>query len=150
MDMNTDEFFLKFPSVLRKALQSKIVSFDKLPCETSFEPISLYRLITRPIENQKEIKICDRDFYSQIEKNPVPPKGTEAKDYVGEIGQYSCSFSITKEWLINRFHLPKRTKFFIHGTIKDCHGAINRDGAPHVHCWIYNGVSLVNEFTLEN
>lgn len=109
----------------------------------------MYRLITRQTSEQQNIELCDKDFYSQIEKNPIPPRGVEAKDYIGDIGNYSCSFSQTKEFLINVFRLPKKTKFFIRGKLDSNHGAINREGAPHVHCWIYEGVSLVKDFTVE-
>ncbi len=147
--MNTDEFYLKFPSVLRKALQSGVVSFDELPCETSFEPIPVYRVIKRQLEEQDNIEIKEQDFLSQAELNAISPKGTEAKDLIGDIGKYSCSFSLTKEWLQNIFKLPKKTKLLIYGTINETHGAINRDSIPHIHCWIYKDVSLVKEFVVE-
>ena len=116
---------------------------------TSFEPVSVYRLITRQVNEQDNIEITDKDFLSQIEKNPLPPRGIEAKDYIGNIGNYSCSFSKTKEWLYNVFKLPKKTKFFIKGNINPKHGVICEKPTPHIHCWIYEGVSLVKDFTIE-
>lgn len=106
-------------------------------------------IITRQITEQNCIKLTDEDFFSQIEKKSLTPKGMEAEDWVNQIGQYSCSFWKTKEPLINAFKLPKRTKILIKGVVKPEHGVIKEDPPLHIHCWRYEGVSFINDFQLE-
>lgn len=136
-----DEYYLKFPSVLRKALQSKTVTLpEKLKYE--YEPLRVFRGI-RYKEGKKEI-IDKSDFLSQAERN-LP--NTDFTD----IGSYSCSCFEDVEELILSYSLPRKNKAIAKGIMTCTLGArLDDPDRTHRHWFLYDEADPSDDFEVYN
>lgn len=134
--MAEKELCMKFPCVLRKVLEDKVVSFDA-DTEFKYEPFLGYRVVFRKDENDFS-PISENDFRSQVELGRI--RGLDLSD----IGAYSVSFNL------DRLNLEFAFKFSLHPERKIIKGNIFQEGGPrridnktqHVDWWIYEGADL--------
>ena len=137
------EYALKFPAVLRKAIQNGTI---KLPekLKTEFDEIHAFRGIT--IKTDAHQYPLDRsDFCSQMEKlqtNPDLPVNPN------EWENYSCSCFKDLEELKLCFHLPRKRKGIAEGAITKEQGACIEDDSAHVHWFLYEGADPSPLFTI--
>ena len=138
MNIPNNTYYLRFPSVLRKALQNGEVAFDS-NVEIEYMPFTVFRGITR--EKGESLEICRSDFLSYAELNKKP-RGMEYN-----IGWYSCScFKESKE-LEAALKLPRYNKKIISGFIKSEYGPqkTNND-TGHVDWWLYENTEVEKDF----
>lgn len=130
-------YFMRFPSVLKKALQSERIIFPEC-IMIKYEPLIAYRGI-RIIPDSK-ITVTKEDFKSQVERN-LP--GTNFDD----IGNYSCSCFMDMAELKAAFKLPRKNKGIAVGLIRDNYGPyILEDDSSHIHWFLYDGVDPSSDF----
>lgn len=174
-EQELNEAIEKFPSVLKKALQDKIVSFDTFDPQKKFAPKQLYRgLRCKPKDGN--IELFDSDFLSQAElfywikkiedaenedvvKAEMPPDLLAQVDFFrssngrknfknDDMRLYSCSFSDSREKLESLFAKPSKGKYIAQGVVIDSQGIISdKNGNPwHVHCFFYDGINIKENF----
>lgn len=139
-----DAYYLKFPSVLGKALQDEMV---ELPENVEFEynPVQVYR----GIRYKMGVKECvdKTDFRSQAERR-LP--GTDYND----IGEYSCSCFEDLEELQLAYSLPRKNKGISKGVMSCKAGARwkNQNDAweTHWHWFLYDGADPSCDFKVYN
>lgn len=133
-------YFLKFPSVLKKVLQDKTVTFPK-ELQQEYKPIHVFRGIRYVIGEKEEID--KTDFLSQAERN-LP--GTDFED----IGSYSCSCFEDVEELVLAYQLPRKNKCISDGMMKCELGPLWNDlddeWETHRHWFLYENVDPSNDF----
>lgn len=85
-----DEYYLRFPSILKKALIEGNVSFDG-NVRYEYPPIRAYRMIKR--KNNDETSIQLSDFKSHVEREAEGERFSSRPDK-NNIASYSCSLFI--------------------------------------------------------
>lgn len=133
------EFYMKFPSVFREALVSKIVSFDEDP-ETSFETFKAYRGIFRK-NNKPFVPLDKTDFESQAEKS-LRLNNNEQRNNRREIndklGFYSCSVFTDINDISAALKFPQNDRCIVEGPVSDENGCIRHaSDNSHVDWWLY-------------
>lgn len=132
-----NEYYNRFPSVLKRALNENKVTFpDSLMKE--YEEIKVYRGM-RFVEGKKEY-LEKSDFLSQAERE-LP--GTDYDD----IYEYSCSCfeNVNELWVA--FKLPRKNKRIAQGRIKCEKGPIIKETqSTHMHWFLYEGVDPSEDF----
>lgn len=155
MTKDIKEYYESFPSVLKEALKSNTVDFEKyiskegLNIEDCFEPFFLYRRMHR-IPGDTDYTIKREDFFSQVEDgNYLKARGTDSFQFFSNLGNYSCSFSRTREFLEQIFNFSKPQNKLLYGQLENRFGIIGYiDEEPHVHCWIFKDQDLTKNFKL--
>lgn len=132
-----EEYYLQFPSVLKKALQDRRVALpDGL--KKHYAPLHVFRAIRYKIGMKEEI--TKEDFLSQAERN-LP--GTNFDD----IGAYSCSCFEDVDELVVALHLPKKNKAIAAGMMICESGArLDDSGWTHRHWFLYDNVDPSKDF----
>lgn len=139
--MNTMDFYLRFPSVLKKALSEGEVSFKTIPI-IDYKPFIAYRRISRV--NGDTTPINKSDFFSYMEMSDKQRPRTANKK---EIGSYSCSLNRSIENLKNALGLPKPNKQIIKGWVQCEYGPQYTNSASlHVDWWLYEDANFFHEF----
>ena len=138
-----DNYYLRFPSVLRNELNEKKIDFpDNL--EMEYNQFLAFRGI-RFIKNRKESLIRE-DFMSQIELklqgNPFYSQTSEE-----DIDNYGVSLFCTKDELLTGFRLPRKNKAIAQGVVTSDLGAIsiNKQNS-HVLWFLYDNVHPEENF----
>ncbi len=127
-DSQINDYYNRFPSVLKKALLENKVRFPE-ELEKNFTPITAYRGI-RFIEGKKEF-IDKNDFLSQAERE-LP--GTNYDD----IYEYSCSCYEDIDELWVAFKLPRKNKRIARGIIECKNGPIIKEkDTTHIHWFLF-------------
>lgn len=144
MEIMDEAYYLKFPSVLKKALQDKVVKFPE-ELEKSYETFHVYRGI-RYKAGEKE-NVDKTDFLSQAERR-LP--GTDYDD----IGEYSCSCFEKLEELRLAYSLPRKNKGIAEGTMSCEAGARWKDRNDmwdtHWHWFLYDDIDPSRDFKVCN
>lgn len=146
--MNED-FYMKFPSVLRDALLSGKISLpDNL--EVEFNSFTAYRGIFRN-DNIPFIPLERKDFDSQAEK--ALRTGNARKNRrraVDDIGLYSCSVYTDISDIQVALKIPQYDRCIAKGTVSGKNGCIRRSfDTSHVDWWLYEKTSdFWNDFEL--
>ena len=138
-----DNYYMRFPSVLRTALSSGKVSLPT-NLEKEFIPFTAYRGI-RFTKNIKESTSRD-DFLSQIE---LKAKGDLLyQQYLeDDIDNYGASLFLEKEELERALFLPRKNKAIAQGTVKDEVGAVSKNlKTMHVLWFLYDQTSPESDF----
>lgn len=132
-----DDYYSRFPVVLRTALKEKQVVFPSVLLK-SYSPELVYRGI-RFVKDKKEC-VEKEDFLSQAER------ALPGVDY-GDIGSYSCSCFRTVEGLVKAYQLPRKNKAIARGMIRDENGPIIKEmESPHIHWFLFSGIDPSNDF----
>lgn len=134
-------YFMKFPSVLRKALQSNKVRLPQT-LQKEYEPLRVFRGIRYKLGEKECVEKAD--FLSQAERN-LP--GTDFDD----LGSYSCScFEDVKELELS-FKLPRKNKGIAEGIMKCENGArLDDNEGTHKHWFLYDEVDPSCDFRVYN
>jgi hypothetical protein len=133
------EYYMRFPSVLRKALENREISFDE-ETKFSYAPFVVFRGITRNKGDDLEIKRKDFLSYAELGKKP---RGKKTAD----IGWYSCSCFLEKDELAEALKLPRYNKKIIKGTLEESYGPQKtNDETKHVDWWLYDKISFEKKF----
>lgn len=138
MDIPDNAYYLRFPSVLHKALQNGEVSFDS-DVKWEYTPFTVFRGITR--EKNESLEIRRSDFLSYAELNKKP-RGMECN-----IGWYSCSCFTDSTELEAALKLPRYNKKIMSGLIKPEYGPQKTNTKTgHVDWWLYENTEVETEF----
>lgn len=134
-----EEYYMRFPSVLREALMSGRVSF-KQGTKFAYAPFLVYRGITR--EPGESLAITRNDFLSYAELGKKP-RGLKNPG----ISLYSCSCFVEKDELLAALKLPRFNKKIIFGELRDTYGPQRTNLAnKHVDWWIYEQAEFEHTF----
>ena len=118
-----DNYYLRFPSVLRKALTERLVSLPS-NLEKEYDTFTAFRAI-RFRKNEKEKPFRD-DFMSQIElKHAGNLTYSQYSD--DEIGNYGVSVFSNKDELCVGFKLPRKNKAIAQGIVIPDLGPVSRN-----------------------
>ena len=132
-----DDFFDRFPFVMRHALKEEKICFPS-DAEKEFDDIMVYRGI-RLVEGKKE-HIDKSDFLSQVERK-LP--GIDEND----IYEYSCSCFENIEELKLSYKIPRKNKAIAKGRLKSVKGCIIRDCKnTHINWFLYEGADPSEDF----
>lgn len=139
-----ESYFLKFPSVLKKALQEGTIILPN-ELQKEYKPIHVFRGIRYKIGEKEEID--KTDFLSQAERR-LP--GTDFED----VGSYSCSCFEKVEELILAYQLPRKNKCISEGIMRCELGArwddMNDNWETHRHWFLYENVDPSCDFKVYN
>ena len=136
-----EEYYLRFPSVLKKALlERKVVFGDHVFYK--YEPIRAYRIIKRKSGDTTPIQL--NDFKSYMEQ--LNDRGNSRSRYINEndISSYSCSFFNDLASLEKKFkgasHIPNSNHYkIIEGYVKDDYGPCDmNEKTKHIDLWLYD------------
>lgn len=131
-----NEYYERFPTVLRNALISGQVEFSQ-DVLFEYENMSVYRGIKY---GKNKIKIDKTDFYSHVERN-IP--GVDRND----ISSYGCSCFEDLEELHMITKFPRRNKAIAKGTIKERFGPCKKSNKnTHVDLFLYDNIDISGEF----
>lgn len=122
-----DNYFQRFPAVLRNTLEDGRVEFQ-VGLKRCYPEQRVYRGIRYKVPDKTGV--CREDFLSQAERK-IP--GTDMND----IGNYSCSCFTTKEELIAAFNLPRKNKGIARGTLYDGYGPAVFETGGHIHWYLF-------------
>lgn len=139
-----EEFYDKFPCVLRKSLKGGSVNSPE-DMKKEFREFTAYRGITR--KGSVEIQINKNDFLSQMEKfrDGKIPRGINSND----IGYYSCSLFLNKQALNTAMKLPRSNLYIIKGYVTSSKGVVSiNNGTHHVNWWLYKDTDPSNDFKI--
>lgn len=132
-----NEYYDRFPTVLRKALNERKVKFPET-LEKNYDSVVAFRGI-RFINDRKEA-VDKSDFLSQAERR-LP--GVDYED----IGEYSCSCFENIDELLIAFSLPRKNKGIAKGKIRCENGPIIREKeGTHIHWFLYDEIDPSEEF----
>ena len=138
MDIPDNAYYLRFPSVLRKALQNGEVSFDS-DVKWEYTSFTVFRGITREKDESLEIRRSDFLSYAELNKQP---RGMECN-----IGWYSCSCFTDSTELEAALKLPRYNKKIMRGLIKPEYGPQKTNTKTgHVDWWLYENTEVEKEF----
>lgn len=136
------EYAMRFPAVLREALQSDLVKLPNI-VQTNFGKIHGFRGV-KIKKGEGKRALTRADFNSQIEQHQTNPSLLVD---LNNWGSYSCSCFTSKEALEIGFHLPRKGKGIAEGSITDKYGPIIHDH-PHVHWFLYDDADPSSEFSI--
>ena len=138
----SDENLKKFPLVLQEGFKKNNIDFCE-GTEWNYDPIHVYRMILREIDDYSEVTRAD--FVSFAE---APRRGMEG--YVTRPDFYGVSVFTELNALVNKLKLPKPGKKIAQGHIRDCYGPIYRK-LPHICLWIYRDADFSdNDFKVSD
>lgn len=140
-----DEYYLRFPSVLKKAIKDYGIDFPK---ETQWEysPQTAFRGFTR--EDGENTELRDEDFLSYAE---LGKKARGQKHSERDIEWYSCSCYARKAQLEVNLKLPRSKWRISRGIIRNNKGCICiNKSTGHIHWWIYENANPSEDFEVIN
>lgn len=131
-----DEYYNRFPTMLRNALMSGRVRFSE-HILYRYEDMLVYRGVKY---GKNKVKIDKTDFYSHAER--------ELPGYnLDDINTYGCSCFEDLEELHMITKFPTKNKAIAKGWIKDQYGPCERSlENTHVNLFIYDNVDISGEF----
>lgn len=139
--MHMNEFYSKFPSVLKTFLVDNNMKFSE-KTEFQYEDFVAYRGIIR--ENGDFSSVNDNDFLSYAELGKKP-RGVDTNS----LGYYSCSLFLNAEQVEEALKLPKPNKMIIRGIVKCEDGPQETNSnTSHVHWWLFEKEHNWKDFTL--
>lgn len=134
-------YFLRFPSVLRTALETYNLEFP-VEIQWEYKPQVAFRGITR--KDGEDIEVQNSDFLSYAELGKKP-RGLKSDN--DDIGLYSCSCYKNKKQLEVSFNLPRPNRRIIRGQLYDNKGCIYIDPTTgHIDWWIYENADPAEDF----
>ena len=138
-----DEYYLRFPSVFKKALKEGIIEMPQ-ELEIEYAAIKAYRGV-RFIKFKKE-KLEKQDFLAQIDlKVAGDRRYQQCSD--ADIDNYGTSVFDDIEELHAAYFLPRKNKGIAEGLVKMENGPICRsDEESHILWFLYEGATPQKDF----
>lgn len=139
------KYYLRFPSVLKRAIEVHNVEFPK-DTQWEYEPQTAFRGFKR--EAGEDINLKDSDFLSHAELG----KKARGRQYSEkDIEWYSCSCYMQKSQLEAGLNLPRSKWWISQGKIRDNKGCIRINRyTGHIDWWIYKNTNPAEDFEVIN
>lgn len=138
-----ENFYMKFPSVLREALLSSDVAFDDMP-QISFASFKAYRGIFRK-KDKPFIPLERSDFDSQAEKSVRISDNERRRNrrrMSDGIGFYSCSVYKELDEISAALRFPQDDRRIAQVQVAEQDGCIRcSHETSHVDWWLYENTS---------
>ena len=135
-----EEYYDKFPNVLKNALKNGIVKFPD-SIQDEYSELVVYRAVKY---SKNKTAIDKSGFSSNMErnfKNPMVPVDSN------DISCYSCSCYLKIDAMRIYANFPRKNKAIAKGTIQKEFGPIDiNDTTSHVDLYLFNGIDPSEKF----